>query len=118
MLEPSRFLGLYGLSDLRGRLLDPQKPRPSAYMEAIWGFLLEALPGERTRLIISGYQIYRPRWFERFVLYWLYMPLVWPMQARMMAVLKRNVEHANTPKATLDLRPGASTGTKNLSPAG
>ena len=30
LLEPNRFLGLYGLSDLRGRWLDPTQPRPSS----------------------------------------------------------------------------------------
>jgi hypothetical protein len=30
-LEPNRFLGLRGLSNLRGRSLDPSQPRPSAY---------------------------------------------------------------------------------------
>ncbi|WP_241962430.1 hypothetical protein [Rhodococcus opacus] len=53
-LEPNRFLGLRGLSDLRGRLLDPQQPRPSAYTEGLWGFLLNELPGGRTRLVIAG----------------------------------------------------------------
>jgi proline iminopeptidase len=32
-LEPNRFLGLRGLTDLRGRNLDPKQPWPSAYME-------------------------------------------------------------------------------------
>jgi hypothetical protein len=91
-LEPNRFLGLRGLSDLRGRPLNPSQPRPSAYIEGLWGFLLKELPGGRTRLIISGYQAVRPRWIERFALDWLYAPVVWPMQARMMAVLRRNVE--------------------------
>jgi proline iminopeptidase len=93
-LEPARFLGLHGLSDLRGRPLDPQQPRPSAYTEGLWGFLLTELPGGRSRLVISGYQVVRPRWLEGFANYWLYIPLVWPMQARMLAVLKRNVEAA------------------------
>jgi hypothetical protein len=96
-LEPDRFLGLHGLSDLRGRPLDPQQPRPSAYTEGLWGFLLTGLPGGRTRLVISGYQVVRPRWLEGFTNYWLYVPLVWPMQARMLAVLKRNIERAATP---------------------
>ena len=34
----------------------------------------------------------RPQWLERFVNYWLYIPVTWPMQARMLAVLKRNIE--------------------------
>jgi len=94
-LEPNRFLGLRGLSDLRGRRLDPAQPRPAAYTEGLWAFLLNELPGGRTRLVISGYQTLRPRWLERFANYWLYVPVVWPMQARMLAVLKRNIERAN-----------------------
>ena len=106
-LEPGRFLGLHGLSDLRGRPLDPQQPRPSAYTEGLWGFLLTELPGGRTRLVISGYQVARPRWVESFTNYWLYIPLVWPMQARMLAVLKRNIERAAA--APSETPPAAST---------
>lgn len=95
VLEPNRFLGLRALYSLRGSLLDSSQPRPPAYIEGLWGFLLKELPdGGRTRLIISGYQAIRPRWIERFAFGWLYVPFVWPMQARMMAVLKRNVERA------------------------
>ena len=94
VLEPNRFLGLYGLSDLRGRALDPEQPRPSAYLEGLWGLLLTELPGGRTRLVSSGYQAFRPRWLERFFYEWLLAPVVWIMTARMLAVLKRNVERA------------------------
>jgi proline iminopeptidase len=93
-LERNRFLGLRGLSDLGGRSLDPNQPRPSAYTEGLWGLLLTELPGARTRLVIGGYQTFRPRWLGRFTTYWLYPPVVWIMQARMLAVLKRNVERA------------------------
>ena len=48
-LEPHRFLALRALSDLRGRTLDPERPRPRAYTEGLWGFLLNELPGGRTR---------------------------------------------------------------------
>lgn len=94
-LELNQFLGLRGLRDLRGRMLDPTQPRPTAYTEGLWAFLLNELPGGRTRLVISGYQTLRPRWLERFANYWLYIPVVWPMQARMLAVLKRNIERAD-----------------------
>jgi len=94
VIEPNRFLGLYGYTDLRGRWLDPTQPRPSSYMEALWGFLLNELFDGRTRLVISGYQTFRPRWVERFIAPWLLIALSWPMQARMMAVLKRNIERA------------------------
>jgi hypothetical protein len=54
-LQPNRFLGLHGLSDLRGRALDPESPRPEACTEGLWGFLLKELPGHRTRLVIGGF---------------------------------------------------------------
>ncbi len=92
-LEPNRFLGLHGYSDLLFRTLDPKQPRPSAYIEGLWGFLLNKLPDGRTRLVISGYNASRPRWLVRFV-DWLYVPSVWVMQARMLTVLKRNIERA------------------------
>ena len=93
-LEPNRFLGLRGLTDLRGHNLDPKQPRPSAYIEGLWGFLLSELPGGRTRLVIGGYQTMRPRLVGRFVFYWLYVPVTWIMQARMLAELRRNVGRA------------------------
>lgn len=93
-LEPNRFLVAAGPDRPEGRNLDPRAPRPAAYVEGLWGFLLKELPGGRTRLVIGGYQAIRPRWLERFVFYWLYVPVVWIMQARMLAVLRRNVERA------------------------
>jgi proline iminopeptidase len=91
VLEPNRFLGLHGLTDLRLRNLDPEQPRPRGYTEGLWGFLLTGLPGGRTRLVIGGYEAFRPRWLGRV---FSYAPVVWIMQARTMAVLKRNVESA------------------------
>ncbi len=82
-LEPNRFLGLLGHTSLLG-----------TYMEGLWGFLLNELPDGRTRLVISGYQVFRPRRLERFTVHWLFIPVTWPMQARMLAVLKRNIEQA------------------------
>lgn len=93
-LEPNRFLALRGLSDLRGRLLDPDRPRPSAYVEGLWAFLLTARPGDRTRLVISGYQAIRPRLLGKFTVYWIYVPITWIMQARMLVVLKRTIERS------------------------
>jgi len=93
-LEPNRFLGLRGLSDLRGRKLDPREPRPPAYTEGLWGFRLNEIPHRGTRLVIGGYQTFRPRWLGRLLNYWLYPPVVWIMQARMLTVLKQDVERA------------------------
>lgn len=93
-LEPNRFLGLRALRDLKGHLLDPNQARPAAYAEGLWAFWLTELPEGRTRLVISGYQAMRPRWLERLANYWFYLPITWPMQARMLVVLKRNIERA------------------------
>jgi len=110
-LEPNRFLGLRGLTDLRGRNLDPKQARPSAYIEGLWGFALNELPGGRTRLVIGGYQAIRPRWLGRLIFYWLYIPVTWIMQARMMVVLKRNIERAATTQPhTIDLRESPLSG--------
>ena len=49
-LEPNRLLGWRGLRDLRGRQLAPDPtPRPSAYTEGLWAFLLNELPVGTTR---------------------------------------------------------------------
>ncbi len=93
-LEPRRFLGLRGLSDLRGRVLGPNQPRPKSYTEGLWGFLLEDLPGDQTRLVVSGYQTLRPRWLEGPFNFLVYPLMHWPMQTRQFANIKRNVETA------------------------
>lgn len=97
VIEPNTFFGLYGYTTYGGRWLDPSEPRPGSYMEGLWSFWLKELAEGRTRLVISGYQTYRPRWVERFVASWFWILVAWPMQARMMAVLKRNVEQSVRP---------------------
>jgi len=100
VIEPNRLLGLYGYTDLRGRWLDPNAATVVLLHGGTVGFLLNELPDGRTRLVISGYQAFRPRWVERFIASWLLISLSWPMQARMMAVLKRNIERAAPTGAT------------------
>ena len=94
--EPNRFLGLRGLSDFRGNVIDATQPRPSAFTEGLWGFLLEEFHGDRSRLVVGGYQAMRPRWLERFVNFWVYPPVHWVMQTRQFANLKRNIETSRT----------------------
>jgi hypothetical protein len=67
VIEPNRFPGLYCYTELQRRSLDPKQTRPSSYMVALWGFLLDELPDRSTRLVINGYQTFRPRWVERFI---------------------------------------------------
>ncbi len=91
VLEQNRFLGLHGISDLRGTTLDPTKPLPSVYTEGLWGFQLTALPGDRTRLVLGGYEAHHPAWIAGIISF-AFPALVWVMQAKMLVVLKRNAE--------------------------
>jgi hypothetical protein len=112
-LEPNRLLGLYWLADLRGRWLDPSQPRPAAYMEGYWAFQLKELSDGRTRLVIDGYQAARPRWFERLMYDWVFPVMVWIMQARMLVVLKRNIERTITTPGNAGCGPASSGGSNS-----
>jgi len=37
------------------------RPRPCFFNDSLWAFLLDELPGERTRLVLSGYACSSPR---------------------------------------------------------
>ncbi|MVU76901.1 hypothetical protein GPX89_06540 [Nocardia sp. ET3-3] len=91
-LEPERFLGLYGGSDLRGRPFLRVEARPHIYIEGLWGFLLTELPGDRTRLVVSGYQSGRPRLLWALGDYFVYPPMHWTMQTRQFANIARRAE--------------------------
>jgi hypothetical protein len=91
-LEPEHFLGLRGLSDLRGRPFNPDRPWPRAYVAGLWAWLLEDLPGGRTRLVVSGYQTGRPRWLQAGSDFFVGLPAHWTMQARQLANIKRLAE--------------------------
>lgn len=54
-LQPERFLGLRMSLDLRGCPFDPAGARPRYYTDSTWGFKLDPLAGDRTRLVVSGY---------------------------------------------------------------
>jgi len=91
-LEPERFLCLRMSVDLRGRPFDPRGAPPRFYTDSTWGFLLEELPGRRTRLVVSGYWSFRPRWLQPIIsVVFLELPH-WIMQTRQFANLKRRAE--------------------------
>ena len=91
-LEPERFLGLRWSSDLRGRPFDPAATgRPDSYTDSLWAFLLDELPGGRTRLVVSGYWALRPAWLLPLA-FVLLEPAHWIMQMRQFQNLKPRVE--------------------------
>jgi proline iminopeptidase len=91
-LEPERFLGLRMSVDLLGRPFDPEGTLPRYYTDSLWAFLLEQLPGERTRLVVSGYWAYRPKWLQDIIGFLFIEPSTWIMQTRQLTGLKRRAE--------------------------
>jgi proline iminopeptidase len=91
-LEPERFLALRAPLDLRGRPFDTTLPRPRLYSDSVWSFLLEGLPGGRTRLVVSGYASARPQALSRIADFLFWEPAHWVMQMRQFANLKRRAE--------------------------
>lgn len=91
-LEPQRFLCLRMSLDLRGRPFDPWGKRPRSFTDSTWGFLLEELPGERTRLVVSGYWSFEPRWLQPWVSWLVLEPSHWIMQMRQFQNLRRRAE--------------------------
>lgn len=91
-LEPERFLGLRATMDLKGKPFDPNGPRPRAFTDSLWGFALEPLEGDRTRLVVSGYWAMEPGWAKT-LMNWLFLePAHWIMQKRQFAKLRRLAE--------------------------
>ena len=91
-LEPERFLGLRMSLDLRGRPFDPAGQRPRYFTDSLWGFELKDAPGGGTRLIVSGYWSFRPKWLQPILSVLLLEPSHWVMQTRQFSNLKRLVE--------------------------
>jgi proline iminopeptidase len=99
-LEPEHFLGLRTAIDLRGRPIDPAGPPPRCSTDSLWGFLLEPLPGGRTRLVVSGYWAFRPRWLQPLMSVLFLEPEHWIMQTRQFTNLKRRIECGTTTATT------------------
>jgi hypothetical protein len=91
LLEPERFLGLRMSLDLRGRPFDPRGEPPRHRTDSLWGFLLDELPGGRTRLVVSGYWCLRPAWLRPLLSVLVLEPSHWIMQTRQFANLARRV---------------------------
>lgn len=97
-LEPERFLALRAPLDLRGRPFDTAGPRPRHFSDSVWSFLLEKLPDENTRLVVSGYATGRPRLLLTVGNLILWEPAHLVMQTRQFANLKRRAEGNSSTK--------------------
>ena len=103
-VEPLHFLALRASFDFRGRPLAQTRLRPPVYTDSVWCFLLNDLPGGRTRLVVSGYASARPRPVQATIDFLLWEPAHWIMQKRQFTNLKRRTErdaaNAKHPQAT------------------
>lgn len=93
-LEPGRFLSLRMSLDLRGRPFDPAGTPPRFRTDSTWGFLLEEVPADRTRLVVSGYWLLCPAWLQPVASVLVLEPTHWIMQTRQFTNLARNVAAA------------------------
>ena len=91
-LEPERFLCLRMSLDLKGRHFDPAGERPRFFTDSTWGFQLKPLPEGRTRLIVSGYWAFSPRFLKPVMSFFALEPSHWIMQTRQFTNLKRLAE--------------------------
>jgi proline iminopeptidase len=107
-LQPERFLCLRMSVDLRGRPFDTHGTRPRFYTDSTWGFQLTPLPGDRTRLVVSGYWALQPRWLQPIISVLLLEPSHWVMQMRQFANLMRLAERKEASSPPEDL-PTAQT---------
>lgn len=92
VLEPERFLGLRAALDLRGHPLETLNSPARFWSDSLWAFSLRELPGERTRLVVSGYATGRPRLLKAVGDSIFWEPAHWIMQTRQFVNLKRRVE--------------------------
>ncbi len=96
-VEPERLLALRAPIDLHGgRPFDVTSPRPCAYSDSTWAFLLDDLPGGRTRLIVSGYVADHPHALLALVNFFVTEPAHWIMQVRQFQNLKRRAERTKS----------------------
>jgi proline iminopeptidase len=101
-IEPERFLALRSTLNVgrRARSYDPSGPRPRHFSDSTWCFLLDRLPGDRTRLVVSGYAASRPRALTAIADLLFWEPAHWVMQTRQFANLRRRAERDVTAHAS------------------
>ena len=81
--------------DLRTRRSIPSDgPRPTRFTDSTWAFLLQPLPGERTRLIVRGRGTGAPHWLIAATNGVFWDPAHVIMQVRQLRNLRRRAERA------------------------
>jgi hypothetical protein len=109
-VEPERFLALRAPLDLHGgRPFATARRPPRLYSDSLWAFLLQEVPGERTRLVVSGYAAGRPRPLLALANLLVWEPAHWIMQIRQFGNLRRRAE-GRPIRTSTDSEGGTSAG--------
>jgi hypothetical protein len=92
-LEPERLLVLRSSVDVRRRRpFATSEPRPRFFLDGVWAFVLDELPGGKTRLVVRSLGIARPRLLLGAANLFFWDPAHVVMQARQLRNLKQLVE--------------------------
>jgi hypothetical protein len=92
-LEPERVLVLRASIDAaRGRPFSPYQPKPRFFSDGVWAFVLDELPGEKTRLVVRVHGVVRPRLLLGTANLIFWDPVHVLMQTRQLRNLKRRAE--------------------------
>lgn len=93
-LDPGRALVLRASIDIAGRhSIEPNDPLPPLSSDSTWGFHLEELGPDRTRLLVRGFDRGRPGWLTGAVNFIFWEPAHAVMQRRQFQNLGRLASH-------------------------
>jgi hypothetical protein len=103
VMEPNRAMVLHAVMDpTSGVALDPDAPRPSAYIDWTWAFVLEEVAPQITRLIIRVRADHRPVAFK-YIAPIVLEPVHFIMESGMLQGIKRRAEEPKQEPIELNL---------------
>jgi hypothetical protein len=92
-IDPPHVLALrVSMSALTGMPLAPDEPKPDAYLDGSWVFVLEALDEQTTRLIERLRADYKPHLRLAPIVYLLAEPVFFVMERKMLLGIKQRAE--------------------------
>lgn len=105
-LAPPHVLALrVSMSALSGMSLAPDEPKPDAYLDGSWVFVLEALDEQTSRLIERVRVDYQPHLRLAPLVYLLAEPVFFVMERKMLLGMKQRAEKGRNREVTEELSP-------------
>jgi hypothetical protein len=99
-LDAPHVLGLrVAMSFLTGMPFAPDEPKPTAYLDGSWVFVLEALNEQNTRLIERLRADYQPHFWLAPLVYLLAEPVFFMMERKMLLGIKQRAERGRSREA-------------------